>query len=607
MSATEWLMPAMERRFQPRAMVELEAQYRLSQAGLWQPALIQDLSGGGTAALLDESLALGTALAGFRFMVPDEIGGSEWPLMVSVQVVRCVPAPGATKSFLARFQFLQPSPREVQTLRRYVHRILHGDAADRIPIEIPPYEIAARASAENRLARRLEAARREGAALERDLTALGAEAARAGGALDNRIAALQDVLYAAVETEERLRAEIRRLAEGRPRQDDKPSDETLIADLEQARQESAEITRKYEAAGRETAELRRRLEASDRDLAKAAAERSRLEAATATANAKAADRIAGLETELATVSSEMDAMRVEERERQLAVLAVERPLRPPSPVRRDAGWGPELASLAAGLILGALAVLGWQRLVQSPAPELARRLAPAEPVTLEGQAAPPATATASTPPTPPQDTLSEDPTATVSERAGTLIPAAEATVAPPRPDPSVKAIQTPPAASVPAQWPATGPGGLVAREPLSPEPVENDGIDPAPISEESTRPDAGAIVDTVEAWATAWTDQRVEDFFALYDESFEPPSGVSRVAWEAGRRESVLRPPWVRVSVHRLRYKFIAESRALVDFDQIYETESQRVDATNTLELFWTGSTWKILREHRGALGRSPT
>lgn len=597
MTAMEWLMPAMERRFQPRATVELAAQYRRAEAGLWQPALIRDLSGGGTAALLDESLALGTALTGFRFMVPDENGGSEWPLAVSVQVVRCVPAPEAEKPFLARFQFLQPSPREVQTLRRYVHRLLHGDAADRIPIEIPPYEIAAKASAENRLARRLESARREGAALERDLTSLGAEAARAGGALDKRIAALQDVLYAAVETEERLRAEIRRLAEGRRRQDDKPSDETL----EQARQESAEITRKYEAARWETAELRRRLEESARDLEKAAAERSKLEAATTTANAKAADRIAGLETELATVSSEMDAMRVEERERQLAVLSVERPLRPPSPVRRDAGWGPELASLAAGLILGALAVLGWQRLVQSPAPELAGRPALAEPPTLEGQTESPMTATA-----PIQDTLSEEPAATVSERAGTLIPAAEATVTPPRPDPAVEAIRTPPAASAPARRPATEPGALVAQEPPSPEPVEDDGIDPAPISGESARPDAGAIVETVESWAAAWTDQRIEDFFALYDEGFEPPSGVSRAAWEAGRRESVLQPPWVRVSVNRLRYKFIAESRVLVDFDQLYETESQRVDATNTLELSWTGSSWKILREHRGALGRSP-
>lgn len=602
MPASEWQMPAMERRFQPRAEVEIEAQYRLSERGLWLPALIQNLSGGGSAALIDDGLALGTALAGLRFLVPDEVGDSDWPLVVLAQVVRCVPAPEAPRPFLARLQFLYPPPREVETLRRFVHLRLHGPAADRIPIEIPPYEIAAGSSAENRLARRLDTVRREGAALERDLTALGSQAERASGALDKRIAALQDVLYTAVATEERLRAEIRRLGDGQPSAETQPArgdtrHEALAADLERVERERAELAR-------DTSRLRHQLEVSARDREAAVTETQRLE------------------TELASVSADVEALRREKRDRWNGVSPADRPLPLPKPVTRDPRWRVEMVSLATGLILGAMAILGWQRFVQAR-PEDAG-VALAEPLSEPLDPEPDAVATpsdplpvgASTEParSSPPARASRPPAARpATEPAAEPPPAPEATAAPPA---TALIAEPPPIVAARTEAPPEEPvGDDVAQSPPSgedveaaaDEPVAGGRSEPEEEEEEAGRAaDTDMLAGTLQAWAAAWTDRRPEDYLALYDERFEPPAGLSRPAWEAERRALVQETTWTLLRVNRMRHREFDGAKVVVDINLVCESESASAQATNTFELGWTGETWRILRELRDAGCRLP-
>ena len=106
-----------------------------------------------------------------------------------------------------------------------------------------------------------------------------------------------------------------------------------------------------------------------------------------------------------------------------------------------------------------------------------------------------------------------------------------------------------------------GPSGSEAAEavpgsppdsPLEPELADKvDSADqPLPASATLGSPNATMEVEKeVRRWASAWREQRVDDFLSSYSEAYVPPDGAERSAWEARRRNQIETASFVRLDL----------------------------------------------------------
>jgi hypothetical protein len=110
-------------------------------------------------------------------------------------------------------------------------------------------------------------------------------------------------------------------------------------------------------------------------------------------------------------------------------------------------------------------------------------------------------------------------------------------------------------------------------------------------------PDPAAAGPAVRAWATAWADQRVDDYLASYADSFQPPDGQSREAWAADRRVRIERPRSVEVDVEAARVVELSGERVSVSFHQAYRSHTYSDRVRKTWLLVWQDGSWKIAEE----------
>lgn len=110
-------------------------------------------------------------------------------------------------------------------------------------------------------------------------------------------------------------------------------------------------------------------------------------------------------------------------------------------------------------------------------------------------------------------------------------------------------------------------------------------------------PDFTVVESAVRSWAAAWSEQRVDDYLAAYSEFFQPPDGLGRGAWESQRRNRILRPASIQVTLADLIQVAAGPDRARVSFEQSYETRTYADQVRKTLELEWEDGSWKIVAE----------
>jgi len=110
-------------------------------------------------------------------------------------------------------------------------------------------------------------------------------------------------------------------------------------------------------------------------------------------------------------------------------------------------------------------------------------------------------------------------------------------------------------------------------------------------------PNAADLAAVVEAWARAWAEQRVDDYLSFYSGEFVPANGSSPPEWREVRRQRVAAPEFVKVSVAFLDFDTTDPDRALVRFNQSYESDTFSDIVTKTLELVREDGAWKIVKE----------
>lgn len=99
----------------------------------------------------------------------------------------------------------------------------------------------------------------------------------------------------------------------------------------------------------------------------------------------------------------------------------------------------------------------------------------------------------------------------------------------------------------------------------------------------------------VRAWAKAWSDQGVKQYLAHYDESFVPPNGLSRRAWEA-ERQSRIAGREISVRLDKLQVSVKGDT-AVVRFRQHYRAGGFATSMNKRMVWVRRGQQWRISRE----------
>ncbi len=135
-------------------------------------------------------------------------------------------------------------------------------------------------------------------------------------------------------------------------------------------------------------------------------------------------------------------------------------------------------------------------------------------------------------------------------------------------------------------------------------PVVVAAVEPAkPATEKPTAPKTGnaEILDTVNAWAKAWSAKDVDRYLAFYGKDFKTPGGEARANWENSRRQRISAPKSISVTVDAPKVSVGADGQASVTFRQGYRSDVVKAaNTTKTLVLGRIDGRWLIQQERVG-------
>jgi tetratricopeptide (TPR) repeat protein len=135
--------------------------------------------------------------------------------------------------------------------------------------------------------------------------------------------------------------------------------------------------------------------------------------------------------------------------------------------------------------------------------------------------------------------------------------------------------------SEPSPAVATPAAGKPASPGASPPAVEN----------------TDAVLAAVNGWARAWSNKNPDAYLSYYAPDFQVPGGEERAKWEATRRDRIIKPKSIQVSVGSPKVSFDGEGHAVVKFRQGYKSDALNTSGAKTLTLVKNNDRWQILQE----------
>ncbi len=110
----------------------------------------------------------------------------------------------------------------------------------------------------------------------------------------------------------------------------------------------------------------------------------------------------------------------------------------------------------------------------------------------------------------------------------------------------------------------------------------------------------GEVLQTVLAWAGAWSKQNVETYLAFYAQDFKTPKGEGRSEWEAARRQRISSPKKIEVAVESPKVTLKDQNNAVVSFRQTYRSDNLNIKSSKTLVMVRSEGRWLIQQERAG-------
>src|SRR5712691_2048232 len=108
------------------------------------------------------------------------------------------------------------------------------------------------------------------------------------------------------------------------------------------------------------------------------------------------------------------------------------------------------------------------------------------------------------------------------------------------------------------------------------------------------------VLQTVLAWANAWSKQNVETYLAFYAQDFKTPKGEARSEWEAARRQRISGPKKIEVVVESPKVTLKDQNNAVVSFRQTYRSDNLNIKSSKTLIMVRNEGRWLIQQERAG-------
>ncbi|MEW6688370.1 MAG: tetratricopeptide repeat protein [Pseudomonadota bacterium] len=143
----------------------------------------------------------------------------------------------------------------------------------------------------------------------------------------------------------------------------------------------------------------------------------------------------------------------------------------------------------------------------------------------------------------------------------------------------------------PAKPPAEPAKPPVAAVTPAPEPK------PAAEKPAARKPADAELLEAVNAWAKAWSSKNVDAYLAAYAKDFRTPKGESREDWAKGRRQRIIAPKSIAVSIESPKVTIAADGSASVTFRQGYRSDIVKSTSTKTLVMVKSDGRWLIQQE----------
>ena len=150
---------------------------------------------------------------------------------------------------------------------------------------------------------------------------------------------------------------------------------------------------------------------------------------------------------------------------------------------------------------------------------------------------------------------------------------------------------------VPGKTPPTAEPAAAAIAPGAPEAA------PAPTGRSdkpaasASKEESDAVLAAVNGWARAWASKNADAYLAYYAPAFQVPGGEARANWEATRRDRIVKPKAIEVTVGSPKVSFDADGRAVVRFRQGYKSDTLNTSGTKILTLVKNADRWQIVQE----------
>jgi hypothetical protein len=110
----------------------------------------------------------------------------------------------------------------------------------------------------------------------------------------------------------------------------------------------------------------------------------------------------------------------------------------------------------------------------------------------------------------------------------------------------------------------------------------------------------------VTSWASAWQSGRDDVYFLHYHPGFVAEDFPTREAWESRRRERILEPEDINISLREFSLQLLGDDLADVRFTLTYRRPGYADRTRKSLLMKRNGELWQILREVNLVVERLP-
>ena len=106
-----------------------------------------------------------------------------------------------------------------------------------------------------------------------------------------------------------------------------------------------------------------------------------------------------------------------------------------------------------------------------------------------------------------------------------------------------------------------------------------------------------AVTDAITKWTNSWSSKDVNGYITSYAPEFKPSKGLSRNAWEKGRKKRLSSPTFIKITLSNISINFRGENLAKVSFEQEYQSDTYRDTVNKEITLKMIDNEWLITRE----------